>query len=147
MHTSGGMAHIRSIGHAAFLKGFSYRSRFDYYPFDCCRFSSLEFIVAPRFLVMYNPDAYNLLPSLRTAAARVDERVRTLLNGSVRQYFLEHAAHEEYGVALLHKHFPISDTKRLVDYSHSSTAWKVDKETDIVPQHYGHIVPRSTRLA
>ncbi|KAF1351771.1 hypothetical protein EJ07DRAFT_136915 [Lizonia empirigonia] len=95
---------------------------------------------------MYNPNAYDSLPSLRTAAARVDERVHNLLNGPIRQYFLEHAAHEEYGIALLHKHFPISDTERLVDYSHSSTAWKVDQKMDVVPVYQGQIVPRSYRL-
>ncbi|KAF1995659.1 hypothetical protein P154DRAFT_580630 [Amniculicola lignicola CBS 123094] len=74
---------------------------------------------------MYYSDAYNSLPSLRSAASLIDDT---------------------YGVVLLHKHFHIKDVERLVECRHSSTAWKVGKEMDVVPQYQGVIAPRSFRL-
>lgn len=95
---------------------------------------------------MYCLDAYNSLPSLRSAASLVNETVRAHLTGPVRKYFLDHAAHKQYGVVLLHKHFPIEDAERLVECRHSSAAWKVGTEMDVVPQYEGLITPRSFRL-
>jgi len=96
---------------------------------------------------MYDTAAYNSLPSLRSAASLVDDTIRARLTGPVRQFFLDHTAYKQYGIALLHKHFPINDAERLVEYRHSSTAWKVGHEQmDVVPQYEGLIAPRSFRL-
>lgn len=96
---------------------------------------------------MYHLEAYNNLSSLRTAASLVDEKVLTTLYGTVRQFFLDNAAHKDYGIALLHKHFDIGKGERIVEYGHTSTPWKVgQEERDVLPQYAGHIVPRSFRL-
>ncbi len=39
------------------------------------------------------------------------KNVEAFLVGSIRQLFLDHNAHETYGVSLLHKHFPITSTE------------------------------------
>jgi len=53
---------------------------------------------------MYNPAAYNSLPSLRHAAKLLDERAKKHLFEDIRQLFLDNNIHDKYGVSLLHKH-------------------------------------------
>ncbi|EED23196.1 hypothetical protein TSTA_066430 [Talaromyces stipitatus ATCC 10500] len=74
---------------------------------------------------MYDPRAYNSLPSLRQAAERLDGHATKHLFGEIRQVFLDNNAHEKYGISVLHKHFPIGEEDRLVDCRHTPTAWKV----------------------
>ncbi|KUL81524.1 hypothetical protein ZTR_10336 [Talaromyces verruculosus] len=96
---------------------------------------------------MYDPKAYNSLPSLRQAAERLDEDVRKYLFGEIRQMFLDNNVYEKYGISLLHKHFPIGEEDRLVDCRHTSTAWKVgDERDDMAKKYEGLITPRSFRL-
>ncbi|KAF1364332.1 hypothetical protein EJ07DRAFT_99250 [Lizonia empirigonia] len=95
---------------------------------------------------MYDPAAYNSLPALRDAASFVDDQVLATLCGPVRQLFLDHNAYKQYGIALLHKHFPIGEEERLVEIHHTSAPWKVGSErTDVVFHYKGTIEPRSFR--
>ncbi|KAF2231934.1 hypothetical protein EV356DRAFT_277210 [Viridothelium virens] len=88
--------------------------------------------------------AYNTLPSLRQAAARMDEKTRALLFGDIRNLFLESGVNDMYGLCLLHKHFPIDDSERLVEYGHTSTPWrKPDDGGDT--KYGGAIAARSWR--
>jgi hypothetical protein len=102
--------------------------------------------VGIKLQAVYDSAAYNSLPSLRTAANLVDENALYHLRGPIRQLFLDHKIHERFGVALLHKHFSIDESERIVGYYHSSTAWKVDHQGHSAPQYAGLIVPRSFRL-
>jgi hypothetical protein len=96
---------------------------------------------------MYNPTAYSSLPSLRRASELLDESARQHLFGDIRQFFLDNNVHEKYGISLLHKHFPINNTERLVDYHHTSAAWTVgDEMADVTERYHGFVVPRSFRL-
>ena len=95
---------------------------------------------------MYDPEAYNSLPSLRDAAKFVNKEVRATLMGTIRELFINNAANKTHGIALLHKPFKMRDNERLVEYFHSSSPWRVDEGEDIVSQYAGSIVPRSFRL-
>jgi hypothetical protein len=102
--------------------------------------------ISVQALSMYNPVVYNSLPSLRESASLVTDEVRALRDGPVRQFFLDHDAHKQYGIALLHKHFSIGEEERLVEIHHVSSPWKVGTEqTDVASHHTGKIVPRSVR--
>jgi len=97
---------------------------------------------------MYVPAAYDSLPSLHHAAKLLDENAKKHLFEDIRQLFLDNNVYDKYGVSLLHKHFPINETERLVDCRHTSAAWTVGHEmTDMVEKYEGFIVPRSFRFS
>lgn len=93
-------------------------------------------------------EAYNSLPSLREAGAKFQEaHAETQVLGAIRRLFIDYDVHEKYGLALLHKHFPIDVTERLVEYGSSATAWKIDSNEPFVALKYeGHVIPRSYRF-
>ncbi|KAK9641238.1 hypothetical protein HCH54_008992 [Aspergillus fumigatus] len=96
----------------------------------------------------YDPDAYNSLPTLSVGAQSFqDKGARNVLRSDIRDLFLRRGVHKRYGIALLHRHFPIATTQRLVDYRNVSAPWEADGNADrIVPKYQGAIVPRSYRL-
>lgn len=70
-----------------------------------------------------------------------------IIAGAIRDIFLRHDAHRSYGVALLHKHFPIQPTERLVDIRNVSSPWETgDTTSATVVKYEGRIVPRSLRF-
>ncbi|OTA93918.1 hypothetical protein M434DRAFT_30424 [Hypoxylon sp. CO27-5] len=100
------------------------------------------------FPAPYDPEAYNSLPSLRLASQKFQHQGadRTLL-GPIRDLFLKYKVHKHLGIILLHKHFPIKPTQRLVDCRNISAAWEIgDDDNAVVSKYDNFILPRSFRL-
>ncbi|SPO05320.1 uncharacterized protein DNG_08007 [Cephalotrichum gorgonifer] len=73
---------------------------------------------------------------------------KTAILGPIRDLFLKHKVHKQLGIALLHKHFPIQPTERLVDCRNISAPWDVGDDTEAITQKYDNfILPRSFRLS
>jgi hypothetical protein len=98
--------------------------------------------------MVYSPAGYDTLPSLAEAAGEFKKRqAKQLLEGEIRQLFLDNNVQTLYGVSLLHKHFAIEAKQRLVDYHHVATPWTFDDESSEILQKYdGYIVPRTYRF-
>lgn len=109
----------------------------------CSLGNSQRYISAP-----YEPEAYDSLPSLRLASEQFQQlQAATAVRGSIRDLFLKHKAYKHLGIALLHKHFSIRPTERLVDCRSISAPWDVGNETDTSIRKYdSFILPRSFRL-
>lgn len=76
-----------------------------------------------------------------------EKNAESHLFGAICQLFLDHGLHAKYGIGLLHKHFPIKMTERLVDYHKTSSAWEIGIETaSSVPKYEAFVVPRSYRF-
>ncbi|EER24714.1 hypothetical protein D8B26_006899 [Coccidioides posadasii str. Silveira] len=99
-------------------------------------------------MASYIPEAYESLPSLREAANLFKEtQAKELLLGPIRELFLDSGIHEQYGVSLLHKHFPIETNQRLVDCRNISTPWTVENSNNsVVSKYEGFIIPRTFRF-
>jgi len=54
---------------------------------------------------VYNPAAYNTLPSLQRAHSLITKDAMAKLQGRVWQVFLNHRMQDHHGVCLLHNHF------------------------------------------
>ncbi|QSS65306.1 hypothetical protein I7I51_06148 [Histoplasma capsulatum] len=99
--------------------------------------------------VPYIPEAYESLPFLQEAANLFKEaQAKDLLQGPIRQLFLDSGMHERYGVILLlHKHFSMETNQRLVDCRNVSTPWTVKNSHNlVVPKYEGFIIPRKFRI-
>lgn len=96
----------------------------------------------------YIADAYDSLPTLAAAEkAFRDLDVQSRLHGPIRDIFVAHGVQEVYGVALLHRHFAIEPTSRLVEHSGTSVPWEIGDETSTVCRKWGGVIkPRSLRL-
>jgi hypothetical protein len=107
-----------------------------------CLFPSLT-----PYRASYDWEAYNSLPGLSLASRSFqDTNAKAIIDGPIRDLFLSHRVHEEYGIALLHRHFPMEESKRLVEYHNVSTPWETGGDTSVVTAKYdGFIVPRSFR--
>ncbi|KAK5637374.1 hypothetical protein RRF57_013086 [Xylaria bambusicola] len=67
--------------------------------------------------------------------------------GRIRDLFLRYRVYTELGLVLLHKHFPIAPTQRLVDCRNIAAVWDVGDDLSAVAYKSGNsIVPRSFRL-
>ena len=96
---------------------------------------------------VYDPAAYNTLPSLRKAHSLMTEDAMAKLQGPIRQLFLDHKVQDHYGVCLLHNHFQISNGQRLVEHGPVSLPWDLgDENKNTVLKFDGVIAPRSIRL-
>jgi hypothetical protein len=96
--------------------------------------------------LVYTPSTYDALPSLLHAASEYERRnASTILNESIRPLFLDSNLYEKYGVSLLHKHFSMDPTERLVEFHNTSTPWLIGKEKAEATfrHHDGFIVPRT----
>ena len=95
--------------------------------------------------LVYTPSTYDTLPSLHDAASEYHKRnVSDILDSSIRPLFLHSNLYEKYGVSLLHKHFSMGPTERLVEFHNTSTPWSIgENKTDATLRyHDGYIVPR-----
>ncbi|KAJ0100739.1 hypothetical protein J7T55_005245 [Diaporthe amygdali] len=93
----------------------------------------------------YFPEAYDSLPSLAQAEANyftgsVGEQMK-----KIRKLFIEEQVHEVFGVLLLHRHFPIEPTHRLVEISpllkplffyQDKGKGKLANEDSLIPRSY-----------
>ncbi|KAF5336445.1 hypothetical protein D9611_006607 [Ephemerocybe angulata] len=94
----------------------------------------------------YEAESYDALPSLNEAkSSYLAMGAALLLDTIVRQLFIDHDMHQKYGVCLLHKHFSIAPTERLVEFHHTATPWQFGtvKTASFIPHHDGFIVPRA----
>ncbi|RXW16475.1 hypothetical protein EST38_g9379 [Candolleomyces aberdarensis] len=97
----------------------------------------------------YNPRDYDTLPSLHNSATEFVKRdAEAVLDSDIRQLFSDFDVSKKYGVALLHKHFPIEPTQRLVEFHNTATPWfiKESKKGGAFPHRDGFIVPRAFRF-
>jgi hypothetical protein len=96
---------------------------------------------------MYVLTTYDSLLSLHHAAKLLDEIAKKHLFKDIWQLFLNNNVYNKYGVSLLHKHFLINKTERLVNCRHTSAAWTVGyKMTDVVEKYEGFIMLRLFRF-
>ncbi|RXW16080.1 hypothetical protein EST38_g9774 [Candolleomyces aberdarensis] len=96
--------------------------------------------------LVYTPSTYDTLPSLHHAASEYERRnVSHILDTSIRPLFLDSNLYEKYGISLLHKHFSMDPTERLVEFHNTSTPWSIGEgNTDATLRHHdGFIVPRT----
>ncbi|KAI9763349.1 MAG: hypothetical protein M1839_006518, partial [Geoglossum umbratile] len=71
----------------------------------------------------------------------------TAVVNPIRDLFLKHKVHKHLGIALLHKHFPIRPTERLVDCRSISAPWDIGDDTNADTRKYESLIlPRSFRL-
>lgn len=102
----------------------------------------------------YEPSAYDSLPSLGAASGQFrDMDAIKAIVGPISELFLAHQVHQQFGIGLLHKHFPIKPTERLVDYRNISAPWDLGEEegdssssNGVTTKYEGVITPRSWRL-
>lgn len=72
---------------------------------------------------------------------------KTAVVGPIRDLFLKHKVHKQLGIALLHKHFPIQPTERLVDCRNISAPWDFGNVGATITHKYNSLIlPRSFRL-
>ena len=96
---------------------------------------------------VYDPAAYDTLPSLRQAHSLMTKDAVTKLQGPIRKVFLDHKVQSHYGICLLHNHFQITNSQRLVEHGLVSLPWDLgDEDKNTVPKFDGIIAPRSIRL-
>ncbi|KAI1325827.1 hypothetical protein F5Y16DRAFT_411223 [Xylariaceae sp. FL0255] len=70
-----------------------------------------------------------------------------IITSHIRDIFLRYNAYKIYGVALLHKHFAILPTQRLVDIRNVSLPWELGSDTSLELRKYdSRITPRSLRF-
>jgi hypothetical protein len=71
----------------------------------------------------------------------------TAVVNPIRDLFLKHKVHKHLGIALLHKHFPIQPTERLLDCRNISALWDIGNNTDAVTRKYESLIlPHLFRL-
>lgn len=71
---------------------------------------------------MYVLAAYNLLLLLYYAAKLLDKNAKKHLFKDIQQLFLNNNVYNKYSVSLLHKHFLINKTERLVNCCYTLVA-------------------------
>ncbi|KAL2071340.1 hypothetical protein VTL71DRAFT_12575 [Oculimacula yallundae] len=79
-------------------------------------------------LESYDPETYQRLPSISDAVANFD-RIDgdSLIATTVRELFLSHKMDRTFGLILLHRHFDLDETERLVDYGGTAVPWRLSK--------------------
>ncbi|KID68916.1 hypothetical protein MBR_08919, partial [Metarhizium brunneum ARSEF 3297] len=97
----------------------------------------------------YNPEDYSSLPSLSAAFQQLQHKGgESIITGPIRDIFLSHGAQDAYGIALLHKHFDIRPTDRLVDIQNVSSPWETGGDIEpVLKKYHGVIMPRSLRFS
>lgn len=66
------------------------------------------------------------------------DAINTVL-GTICALFLAHQVHKQFGIGLLHKHFPIKETERLVDFRNIAAAWDMDHDSEDDQRHIHQI--------
>jgi hypothetical protein len=96
----------------------------------------------------YEPDIFVALPGLASAGVMFRALgAEALVASEFRNLFLEHEMDRTYGLILLHRHFDLKDSERLVEYRGTSVPWQHDElYENVVPStwlicHDGAIRP------
>lgn len=76
-------------------------------------------------LEAYDSNTYQSLPVISDAVARLDTiNGENLVATSIRQVFLDRKMDRKYGFILLHHHFDLDESERLVEYGGTSVPWR-----------------------
>lgn len=76
----------------------------------------------------YDPLAFDNLPLISGAVAKFDAiNGETLVSTVFRELFLRYQMDRTFGLTLLHRHFDLDKTERLVDYGGTSVPWRLGK--------------------
>ncbi|KAM0742558.1 hypothetical protein ACQRIT_002735 [Beauveria bassiana] len=91
---------------------------------------------------VYQPSVYDSLPSLVVAATSLKERnPESLLKNQIADLFLKHQVYQELAICLIHRHFDLSPSEKLVENGAVSCPWQYSQQdSDVVG---GAVVPRS----
>jgi hypothetical protein len=83
----------------------------------------------------YDSNAFAALPALPSAASRFKALgAEALVASEFRSLFLEHEMDRTYGLILLHRHFDLKSSERLVEYRGTSVPWQHDElDGKVVP--------------
>ncbi|KAK6860513.1 hypothetical protein PG995_004149 [Apiospora arundinis] len=79
----------------------------------------------------YSPSAFNELPSLGKALDIYErEGVAQHISTSICDIFLRHDARKRYALSLLHRHFRMHDSERLLHIGNVAMPWKYSQGSD-----------------
>lgn len=96
---------------------------------------------------LYDPAAYDSLPSLREAHCQMTEDTMAKLHGPIRDVFLRNKVHDRYGICLNHSHFPMASDRRLVEHGPVSIPMEMGSSMENTTTTFNGIIhPRSIRL-
>ncbi|KAF3928003.1 hypothetical protein AA313_de0200501 [Arthrobotrys entomopaga] len=88
----------------------------------------------------YDPSVYMGLPSVAEAGELYKSSSGADDLNDIGKIFFQHNMHNEYGIALLHRHFTLPDTERIVEYGGVATAWPIatplPKGAEILPSNW-----------
>lgn len=113
--------------------------------------SSMPLFTATKNVIMstkYDWQACNSLLHLGQAR-EIFEKVDAIetITGPIRDIFLQHEAHHEFALTLLHTHFQIKSDQRLVDCRSVATPWIFKDDNAVVHKYGRYVYPKAYRLA
>jgi len=92
-------------------------------------------------VAQYQPQLFQRLESLHTAGTEFNSRqCYDILWSEFREIFEKHGQTSNFGLSLLHRHFDLYDTERLVEFNDTATPWKLSTNTNLLE---GSIRPQS----
>lgn len=75
-------------------------------------------------LAEYRHDAFNDLPSVTDAGNALQAKGgHDIIHETLGPLFVKHGIEEKFGLGLLHRHFEMAPSERLVEYNSTSTPW------------------------
>ena len=90
----------------------------------------------------YSQQYYADLPDILESYQRLIFRQRLeCIDNALRQLFLDYHVEDIFGVRLIHKHFPLNDDERMVQYGHTALPW--DSKMAAARELDGTILPSS----
>lgn len=99
-------------------------------------------------ILTYKPESYSTLPTLKTAYQTYTKKsAREILDGEILDLFDQHPnARQSFGLQLLHRHFPMASSERLVEVGRTSTPWDVGNVKPDGSVMQGLVLPKTFRL-
>ncbi|KGQ11534.1 hypothetical protein BBAD15_g2733 [Beauveria bassiana D1-5] len=91
---------------------------------------------------VYDPTVYDSLPSLDVASDAFELRnPQSIIEREIAQLFLKHNVYDELAICLLHRHFDLSPSEKLVELGAVSSPWQyAQSDSDVIG---GSVEPRS----
>src|SRR6187402_3384765 len=96
----------------------------------------------------YSSNLFNTLPHVEVAHDTFNSRNGlSTLESSLQQLFSRFNVNPCLGIALVHRHFALTENEVLVDVNGTSTAWRLSDTTENaessgLEKHHGYIKPR-----
>lgn len=96
----------------------------------------------------YKPESYNTLPTLKTAHENFTKKsARKILDGEILDLFDQYPdARQNFGLQLLHRHFPMTNSERLIEVERTSTPWDVKNLGPDGSVMQGRVLPKTFRV-